>query len=114
MDSLFLKDIRVWTRIGVPDAERKHEQELTVCLELFHPTRDTAVSDDVSIGINYKDVVDEVLSLARTERKTVERFAEEIAMVILKKFAPEGGVKVSVWKKPDLPITAACVTIVRP
>lgn len=114
MDSLFLKDIRVWTRIGVPDAERRKEQLLRVSIELWHATKKAAENDDVTASINYRNVVEEVQKLAGTERKTIERFAEDCASIILKKFKPSGGVKVTVTKKPDLPLTSASVTIVRP
>lgn len=114
MDSLFLQDIRVWTRIGVPADERTREQCLLVSIELFHPTQAVSKNDNVTAGINYDDVVEEIQTLAKTERRTIERFAEDIAHAILKKYKPEGGMKVRVAKKPDLPLESASVTIFRP
>lgn len=114
MDSILLHHIRVRTRIGVPDDERKAAQEILVTIELLHPLKAIALSDDVAHGIDYAAVTQELVSLAEAERKTIERFAEDIAGSILKKFKPEGGVKVTVTKRPDLPLESVSVTIIRP
>ncbi len=113
MDSIFLKDIDVWTRIGVPEAERAKAQRLLVSIELSGSLKNVGTTDDITQGADYAAVTDAVVQLAATERKTVERFAEDIAAVILKNFTLES-VKVTVCKKPDLPLDAACVTIIRP
>lgn len=114
MDSILLRCIRVVTRIGVPNDERKKPQEVLVTLELFQSLKNIAQTDSVTDGIDYAKVTEEVLMLGKTERKTIERFAENIASVLLKKFKPEGGVCITVTKKPDLPLESASVTITRP
>lgn len=113
MDYIFLKDIDVWTRIGVPEAERAKAQRVLVSIELCGSLQKIGTTDDVSHGTDYAAVTDAVVQLATMERKTIERFAEDIAAVILKNFKSES-VKVTVCKKPDLPLEAACVTIIRP
>lgn len=113
MDSIFLKDIDVWTRIGVPEAERQKQQRLLISIELFLDLKTTGESDDVHTSINYKDLTEAVVTLGDTERKTIERFAEDAAALILKQFRPQS-VRVTVLKKPDLPLESASVTIVRP
>ncbi len=115
MDYIALKGIKLSTRIGVPETERAVPQVLKVDIELFSPVGKIAESDSVSQGIDYAAVTAAVESLATTERKTIERLAEDIATLLLEKFRPEGGVKISVWKKPaDLNIDSACITITRP
>lgn len=114
MDSILLRNIEVSTRIGVPHAERRNNQTILVTVELLHAIKAVADADDVGVGIDYAGVTDEVLRLAKTERKTIERFAEDIAEAILKHWKPEGGVRVTVTKKPDLPLESASVTIQRP
>ncbi len=114
MDSITLNNIETWTRIGVPDAERSHPQRLLVSLELFCSLKLVAASDDLSKGIDYQVVTDAILELGKSERKTAERFAEDIATMLLAKFKPAGGVRVSIQKKPPLPLEAACITITRP
>lgn len=114
MDSILLKGIEVSTSIGVPDAERKNPQQILVTIELFCPVKSVAQSDDVSDGIDYAKVTEEVQKLGKTERKTIERFAEDIASALLPKFKPAGGVRITVTKKPDLPLESVSVTIQRP
>lgn len=114
MDYILLKNIRVRTCIGVPDDERKNAQDILVTVELLHPLQKTGASDDIENGIDYATVTEEVMTLAKTERKTIERFAEDIASAILQKFKPQGGVCITVAKKPLLPLESASVTIQRP
>ena len=113
MDTITLSDIEVWTHIGVPDAERSRPQRLLVSVELFGSLKATGTSDDVIQGIDYKTVTDEIVKLGLSERKTIERFAEDAATMVLKQFKPES-VKVCISKKTDLPLASACVTILRP
>jgi FolB domain-containing protein len=114
MDSLLLQNISVWTRIGVSKEERSKPQQLLVSVELFHPLASTAKADDPAKGIDYDRVLKLVQRLAETERKTIERFAEDVAADVLKEIAPERGVKVTVQKKPYANADAATVTIHRP
>jgi 7,8-dihydroneopterin aldolase/epimerase/oxygenase len=114
MDSILLDRIRVRTRIGVPDAERASEQLVLVTVELLHPLKVIGTSDDIRDGIDYQTVTERVVSLGKTGRKTVEHLAEDVATMILTDFRPQGGVKVTVCKTPDLPLESASVTIVRP
>lgn len=113
MDSIFLKDIEVWTRIGVPDAERSKPQRLLVSIELFLDLKATGESDDVHTSINYKNLTEAVVNLGNTERKTIERFAEDACTLILKEFKPDS-VRVTVLKQPDLPLASASIIITRP
>lgn len=109
-----LKDIDVQTHIGVPDIERKTEQQILVSLEIFHPIAPVAKGDDLEQGIDYAAVTQDITELGKQERKTIERFAEDIATMILTKHKPEGGVRVTVTKMPDLLLESASVTIRRP
>lgn len=115
MDSIFVYRINCPTRIGVGDEERSSEQTVWVSVELFVDTTDTADTDDVTKSIDYAKVTETVTSLAQTERKTLERFAEDIARTLLSTYHPTR-VKVSIEKKPaDLPnIEHVLVTIERP
>ena len=114
MDSIDLTDIALDVRIGITEEERRLPQRLLASVEIFHPTGPTATSDSLVDGIDYAKVADAILALQATERNTVERLAEDIADVILKEYAPEGGVKVRVQKFPLPSLRSASVTIVRP
>ena len=96
-DSLIIKDLEIWTRIGVPQEEREAEQRLLVTVEMALDTTAAAKNDDVKKSINYVDVSEDLKTLARTERKTIERFTHEAAKMILRKYKPKE-VTVSVKK----------------
>lgn len=114
MDFITLSDIAVRTRIGVTENERRQKQDLLVSVELFGDLSRVAATDDVCIGIDYARVVEEVVALGETERRTIERFAEDAAQMILTMFKPAGGVKVTVTKTPPLALRSASVTVIRP
>jgi FolB domain-containing protein len=85
-DRLTITDLELWTRIGVPEKEREAEQRLLVTVEMHLDVSAAAQQDDVTKSVNYADVSNEIRALAKTERKTVERLAEGIAQMILKKW----------------------------
>ena len=98
MDSVYIQELELWTRIGVPEHERACEQRVLVSAELFVDTLPAATHDDVSQSIDYERVTNDIRSLAATPRATLERLAEDIAAMILRIYKPQGGVKVSIQK----------------
>lgn len=112
MDTLTITDLELWTRIGVPDEERQTEQRILVTIELLGDLSPVGKTDDVSKGIDYETLTNDVRALTKTERKTIERFAEDIAGMILKSYKPES-VKVSVFKQPLPGIKGITATIER-
>lgn len=113
MDSIYIDKLEVSTHIGITEQERSAPQKLHVSAELFLDTKSAAASDDIADTVDYAAVCDSIKLLAETERKTIERFAEDIATDILTKYAP-ASVKVSVWKYILKDTDGVCVTIVRP
>lgn len=99
MDSLCITDIELWTHIGVPEEERKTEQRILVTIELLGDLSPVGKTDDVTKGIDYEKLTNDIRALAKTERKTIERLAEDIAAMILQSYKPQS-VKVSVFKQP--------------
>ena len=113
MDQLMISDLEVWTHIGVTEEERGGEQRLLVSMDLALDTRETAKNDDLKKSIDYASVAEAIRDLSKAERKTIERFAEDAAAMILKKFHPER-VTVTV-KKYAVPGSAfVSMTIERP
>src|SRR3990167_3064731 len=113
MDHLTIHDLELWTRIGVPEEERKAEQRLLLSVDMTLDTKAAAEGYDVKKSINYADLSQDLRALATTERKTIERFAEDAAGLILKKYHPES-VTVTV-KKFAVPGSAyVAITITRP
>lgn len=113
MDCISLQNIDVSTHIGVPESERQKAQHLLVSVKLFGSLTAIGSTDDVSKGIDYAEVTQAIVRLAKAERRTLECFAEDTAAMLLQTFGPES-VTVTVQKKPDLPLESVSVTITRP
>ena len=113
MDIITIKDLEVMTHIGVPDEERTQEQRLLLTVDMHLDTRKAAENDDVTMTVDYDRVCCDLRELAKQERKTVERFAEDAAGLILKGYSIES-VIVTV-KKFIIPDTEhISLTITRP
>lgn len=84
-DTLTITNLELWTCIGIHAEERKIEQRLLVTVEMSVDAKTAAKDDSVNQSINYSDVATDLKELATKERKTIERFAEDAAQMILKK-----------------------------
>lgn len=87
-DRLSITDLELRTRIGVTEDERANDQRLLVTVEMETDAAKVALHDDVMAGIDYGVVAADLRELAQSERKTIERFAEDAAAMILKKHRP--------------------------
>lgn len=112
-DFLRIHELKVRSRIGVPKEERRKEQKLLVSVEMEMDARRMAQNDDLSLGIDYEQVAVRIRELARTERKTIERFAQDTATMILDTFGPDH-VTVTVQKFPLQDAKSVSITITRP
>lgn len=112
-DAVCIHDLRVQTRIGVPAEERKSPQELLLTIEMHTSLRAAGTHDDLSRSIDYDAVAKAVQELAGTERKTVEKFAEDVAEMILARFHPES-VSLTVRKFALKDAAAVSISILRP
>lgn len=114
-DTLTLSGIECWTHIGVTETERKTAQLLLVTLEI--PVDESAVAavaraDDPSAGLDYDRVRELVLQEAQTERKTIERFAEDLAAALLAELRLPS-TAVTVEKKPYNDVAAVRLRVER-
>ncbi|MBI3332116.1 dihydroneopterin aldolase [Candidatus Peregrinibacteria bacterium] len=112
-DILAISDLELWTHIGVPELERKTEQRLLISVEMQLNAKAAAASDDVKKSINYFDLSMDLKEIAKTERKTIERFAEDAAAMIQKKYKPQS-VTVTVKKFAVPGSDYVSISIVRP
>ena len=111
-DCITITDLEVWTHIGVPAAERATEQRLLISIECTLDTKASAKEDNVKKSINYLDLSFDIQKLAQKERKTIERFADDVARITLRNYKPES-VTVTV-KKFALPgAREVALTIIR-
>jgi len=87
-DTIFLRELKVETVIGIWDWERKIRQRVTIDLEMGADVAHAAKTDSIEDTLNYKAVVKRVQQfVADAEFQLVETLAEKIAEVVLTEFA---------------------------
>jgi 7,8-dihydroneopterin aldolase/epimerase/oxygenase len=98
VNTIFVQELRVETRIGVYAWERQLCQTLVIDLELAIPSAKAFASDDFADALDYAAVVKRVQIFATDHpHKLLERFAEALADVLRTEFGSPW-VKVSVAK----------------
>ena len=87
MNTIFVHQLRVETRIGVYAWEQHLRQPLLIDLELELPSVKPFTSDDFSDALDYAAIVKRVQSFAAAHpHRLLERFAEALAEVLRKEF----------------------------
>jgi dihydroneopterin aldolase len=97
MDTIFIHDLRVETRIGVWDWERELPQIVRLDIELGLPSDKVFHSADFADALDYSAVVARLQALAKDHpHQLLERFAQAIADIVLGEFgAPSVKVRVA-------------------
>ncbi|MDD2833074.1 MAG: dihydroneopterin aldolase [Methylotenera sp.] len=113
MDIIFLSEVKVQTRLGVPEWERMIPQTILLDIEIGYDLTNACKSDDVADTIDYGIVVDRIRqTLAENSFQLVEALAEHICQLILKEFGALN-VKIKVAKPAILPGLKALGVIVQ-
>jgi 7,8-dihydroneopterin aldolase/epimerase/oxygenase len=114
MNTIFIRELRVETRIGVYAWEQHRNQPLMIDLEIELPSTKAFASDDFADALDYAAIVKRVQSLAADHpHRLLERFAEALAELLRGEFGAPW-VKVSVAKLAPVPGVARIgVTIER-
>lgn len=87
MDTIFLKDLKVETVIGIWGWERQIRQTVVINLEMAADIRRAAKSDSVEDTLNYKAVAKRLQQfVADAEFQLVETLAERIAEIVVNEF----------------------------
>ncbi|PKO47176.1 MAG: dihydroneopterin aldolase [Betaproteobacteria bacterium HGW-Betaproteobacteria-22] len=103
MDIIFLNEVKVQTRLGVPEWERMTPQTILLDIEIAYDLTNACKSDDVADTIDYGIVVNRIRqTLAENSFQLVEALAEHICQLILKEFGALS-VKIKVAKPAILP-----------
>jgi dihydroneopterin aldolase len=103
MNSIFIHDLRVETRIGIHEWERHLPQTLRIDLEFGLPSARPFDSGDFADAVDYAAVVDRIKALAASNpHPLVERFAESVAQLVLAEFGAPS-VRVRIAKLAPLP-----------
>ena len=114
MDTIFLSEVKVQTKLGVPEWERMTPQTIILDIEIGYDLSRACQSDDVNDTIDYGAVVSRVRdTLQENSFQLVEKLAEHLCQLILKEFNALN-VKIKVAKPTILPgLKALGVVILR-
>jgi len=103
MDTIFLSEVKVQTKLGVPEWERMTPQTIILDIEIGYDLSNACQSDDVNDTIDYGAVVNRVReTLQENSFQLVEKLAEHLCQLILKEFNALS-VKIKVAKPTILP-----------
>jgi 7,8-dihydroneopterin aldolase/epimerase/oxygenase len=98
MDTIFLEQVAVQTKLGVPDWERLKPQTIILDIEIGYDLSKSCQSDAIEDTVDYGEVVNRIrVTLNENSFKLVEALAEHLCQLILKEFKAES-VKVKVAK----------------
>lgn len=103
MDTIFLEQVKVQTKLGVPEWERMVAQTVILDIEISYDLSKSCQSDTIEDTIDYGLVVNRIHeTLTKNSFKLVEALSEHICQLILKEFKAES-VKVKAAKPAILP-----------
>ena len=103
MDTIFISELKVKTKLGVPTWERMVAQTIILDIEIGYDLSKAGKSDAIADTIDYGAVVARIqVSLKEYSFQLVEALAEHICQLILNEFKAES-VKVKVAKPGILP-----------
>ena len=103
MGTIFLEQVKVETKLGVPEWERMVAQTIVLDIEIGYDLSKPCKSDAIADTIDYGTVVSRIReTLTENSFQLVEALAEHVAQLILKEFKAEN-VKVKVAKPSILP-----------
>ena len=98
MDTIFIQDLRIETRIGVYEWEQHLAQPLVLNIEFGVPSAKAFTSDKLADTVNYAAIVQRLQALAADHpHKLLERFSDAVADIVRTEFGAPW-VKVSVAK----------------
>lgn len=87
MDTIFLSEVKVHTKLGVPEWERMVEQTVILDIEIGYDLLKSCKSDNVADTIDYGLVVNRVRETLKAQSfQLVEALAEHVCQLILKEF----------------------------
>lgn len=114
MDTIFISELKVQTKLGVPDWERMVPQTIILDIEMGYDLAKACNSDDIADTVDYGAVVERIRETLSTHSfKLVEALAEHVSQLILTEFSALS-VKVRVAKPAILSgLKALGVTIER-
>jgi dihydroneopterin aldolase len=90
MDKIFLKNLRLKTRIGIFAWEKQIDQIINIDLEIGTDIKKAAETDDVQYSLDYKTLSKKIIDYVENNKHDlVEALIENIANMVLKEFKVE-------------------------
>jgi len=87
MDTIFLRDLRVRTIVGIWEWERRLPQVVSIDLDMAADIAEAAARDDIAATLNYKAVTKRITAFIEESRfDLIETMAEQIAAIIREEF----------------------------
>lgn len=87
MDIVYVRDLQIYTIIGIYDWERQVRQTVSLDLEMAFDISKAGASDDIADTLDYKAVSKRLISFIEdSEFFLLERMAEECARIVLSEF----------------------------
>lgn len=103
MDTIFLEQVKVQTKLGVPDWERAVPQTVILDIEIGYDFSKACQTDAIEDTIDYGQVAGRIReTLAERSFKLVEALGEHVCQLILQEFKAKN-VKLKVSKPGILP-----------
>src|SRR5260221_102002 len=87
MNTIFIRDLRIETRIGVYEWEQHVAQPLLLNIELEMPSAKPFTSDKLADAVNYAAIVERLQAFAADHpHKLLERFSDAVAEIVRGEF----------------------------
>jgi dihydroneopterin aldolase len=87
MDTIFLRDLRIRTIVGIWEWERRLPQVVSIDLDMATDIRRAAGSDHINDTLDYKAVTRRIKAFVADSRfNLIETMAEQIAGIIIGEF----------------------------
>ncbi|MEO8443814.1 MAG: dihydroneopterin aldolase [Gammaproteobacteria bacterium] len=87
MDTIFLRDLRIRTIVGIWEWERRMPQIVSIDLDMATDIRRAAGSDQIGDTLDYKAVTRRIKAFVADSRfQLIETMAEQVAGIILAEF----------------------------
>ena len=87
MDTVFVRDLRIDTIIGIYDHERSHKQTIVLDFDMSFDIAKAAASEDIDDALNYKTLTDALNDFVENSQfLLIETLAERIASIIIDDF----------------------------
>jgi FolB domain-containing protein len=84
-DSVFIRNLTMPCKVGVPNNERRRDQEIVVDLTVYCDLRKAGVSDDIRKTVSYSKLKESVVEFAsKGDFRLLEAVAEGVASLVLR------------------------------